>query len=343
MQPGRSVALDDVQQLLEIEARHVDDRGALGQAQVEHHRLAVDVEVGQEPDQDVVLRDRHRAPGLLDVRHQVPMGEHHPLHHSRGPARVGQDGEVFGIHLDLLRLRAEHRLADQTLGVVDHQPSAGVLDLPRDLLLHEQRVHRRHDRPRPEDRVVGDPPLGAVRPDEPDDRPLDDPPRLKQRRDGVDLCGEIPVGGDLAAGAVDERRMVAARRRPADHVLGQRDVRDLDVGFRAAVDHDLSSPGPKVSSPALHNPGYSRRPRASAAIPPNIAISRTVPSATGGTRGSRPWPDPMDRVGYRRPTGWTDSFAGSSKFSITRLPRPRVKKLKDHRISTTSRFWKPIR
>ena len=41
-------------------------------------------------------------------------------------------------------------------------------------------------------------------------------------------------------GAVDQRRLVAARGRPAEHVLGQGDGRDLDVGVRAAQDHPRS-------------------------------------------------------------------------------------------------------
>jgi hypothetical protein len=55
VQPRDAVLFDDVEELLEVEAGHGDDRRPLGETQVEHDGLPVDVEEGQQADQHVLL------------------------------------------------------------------------------------------------------------------------------------------------------------------------------------------------------------------------------------------------------------------------------------------------
>ena len=52
------VVLHDLQELLQVEARHRHDRRAEVQAEVHDHDHAVDVEEGQDTEHDVVVRRR---------------------------------------------------------------------------------------------------------------------------------------------------------------------------------------------------------------------------------------------------------------------------------------------
>ena len=86
--------------------------------------------------------------------------------------------------------------------------------------------------------VVGDRPGGAVRRRAARRRrPCPMPSAASPAATRRDPLGELGVGRHGAARAVDQRRLVAARGRAAEHVLGQRDVRDLHIGVRAAKDH----------------------------------------------------------------------------------------------------------
>ena len=232
--------LDQVDQRVAVEALHRDDRRAVGQAHVEDDRLAVDVEEGQQADERVLLGEGHRVVGLLDVRDQVAVGEHHALHQAGGAARVGQHGELLGIDLDRLGRGAGLDPRDEAHGIVDEHLRPRVLLLAAHLLLREQRVHRRDHSARAQDPVVDDAPLRAVRADQGDHVAPADPVRLERCGDGVDLRRELGVGGRFAGGGIDEGRVIAARGRLAEHVLGHGEIRDLDVRLGAAVDQSFT-------------------------------------------------------------------------------------------------------
>ena len=104
--PRDAVLLNQVEKLLEVEARHGDDRRAAPKALVQDHGLPVDVEEGQDADQDVVLGDLERVLDLHQVRDQVLVGEHHALGQPRRAARVRQDRQVVAGDLDARAPRA---------------------------------------------------------------------------------------------------------------------------------------------------------------------------------------------------------------------------------------------
>jgi hypothetical protein len=75
----RAVPLGQRQILLEVEARHGDNRGALAQTCVHDDRLSVAVEEGQDRDNHIVEPERSHDHDLERVRDEVAMRQHHPL------------------------------------------------------------------------------------------------------------------------------------------------------------------------------------------------------------------------------------------------------------------------
>ena len=237
------------------------------------HRLAVDVEERAAAPTSTSSSpiQRHRVPGLLDVRHQVAVGEHHALHQAGGAARdTGSTARSSGSipSTSLRRARpgstprrrtprrrrsGASRRSSPPGGRSPPGVSSGFIGVTTRAGAQDRRGRRSPTR-----RCSGRP--GRPR------RPCRSPCAWSAGGDRVHLRGELGVGGHLAGGAVDERRMVAARGRAAHHVLGHGEIRDLDVRLWAAVDQSLT---PRSGA-------YSRFPNASAAIPPNIASSAST-------------------------------------------------------------------
>ena len=118
------VLLDQVEELLEVEARHRDDRRARAKALVQDHRLPVDVEEGQDAEEDVVLGDPERVLDLHEVRDEVLVREHHALGQAGRAARVRQDREVVARDVDVGRIRGiAHQLGERrrALGLADDE------------------------------------------------------------------------------------------------------------------------------------------------------------------------------------------------------------------------------
>ena len=105
------------QELLEIEPRHRDDRGAGPQAQVHEHLHAVDVEERQHRDEGVVLVQRDRGECLLDVRDEVAVREHDALRQAGRARRVRQHDDVVEIDRHLLRERRAGQRGDRRVAV----------------------------------------------------------------------------------------------------------------------------------------------------------------------------------------------------------------------------------
>ena len=81
---------------------------------------------------------------------------------------------------------------------------------------------------------------GLLGPSRPTASPWPIPSAARPAAARADAVGELGVGGDPAAGAVDQGGLVAAGGGAAEHVLGEGDRRDLDVGVRAAQGHARS-------------------------------------------------------------------------------------------------------
>ena len=241
--------LEQVEERAEVEARHRHDRRPLRQAEVDHHGLAVDVEERQRADQHVVGADPVDGADLLHVRDEVAMGQHHALRQAGRAARerqhrdvgAGIDGGGAGV-AGVGRQRLEREDAVQL----------GLAQGAAQRLGHDHRARARGraaaptscgvssgfsgvtSAPSDDDRVERDRPGRRIGAEQADGVPGPDPLGGKPGRDARDLVGELGVGRDRAARPVDQRRLVTARGRAGDDVLRQRDLRNVDVGVRAA-------------------------------------------------------------------------------------------------------------
>ena len=255
------MALDQAEELIEVEARHRHDRRARLDPHVHDHLLPVDVEEREDADQHVLTGHRQRSRGLDDVGDEIPVGQHHALRQPGRPARVRQDREVGSrIDLDLGRrgsLReqvAETRLIaiaiaddddllDRRVGGGgasgleegadgEHQPRAGVVHLVSQLARRVERVRGRADGATPGHAVEDQRVLGQVRHVDRDPVALADPSgrqRAGQCRGGHVQLRERELA---AARPVDQRRLVPTRAGVGENEAGDVDVRDLDsVGF----------------------------------------------------------------------------------------------------------------
>ena len=85
-------------QLLHVEARHQNQRGAERQRKSQRHGESVDVVERQEAEHDVVRREHRgiRAENLINIRDQVVVREHDALGQSGGAAGVGKRGDGLG-------------------------------------------------------------------------------------------------------------------------------------------------------------------------------------------------------------------------------------------------------
>jgi hypothetical protein len=242
------MALEQVEELAEVEARHHDDRRALRETEVDDDRLAVDVEERQRADKHVVLVDAVHRADLLEVGDEVAVREHHALGHTGRPARERQRGEVgAGVEVGLPRrvvagrqrleridavdARAGHRRAQRLCG--DHRLGVGLRELGGDLARRQQRVDRADYPAERGDRVERDRPVEAVRREQGDGVAVPDPVGREPGRDRLDPRGKLGVGHHRPADRVDQRRLVATPGRAAEHVPAERDVGDRDVWIRA--------------------------------------------------------------------------------------------------------------
>ncbi len=90
--------VDDLEHVLRDETGEGSQRGAHGHAQIEAHGQAVDMEVGQQPQEGLLVPADlvQHGQALLQVGPQVGVGDHDPLGHPGGPAGVLQQGQVAG-------------------------------------------------------------------------------------------------------------------------------------------------------------------------------------------------------------------------------------------------------
>ena len=94
--PRDAVLLDGLQERLQLEPGHGDDRRAPVEAHVHDHGHSVDVEERENGDQLLLASDVEHGAGLHKVGDEVAVGEHHALREARCSARVGQHDEVLG-------------------------------------------------------------------------------------------------------------------------------------------------------------------------------------------------------------------------------------------------------
>ncbi len=99
------VLLVQRQELLEIESRHRHDPDAGPQARVHEHLHAVDVKEREHRDEAVVLLKRNHGKGLLGVRDEVAVREHHALRQTRRARGVGQHDDVVEVDGHLVHER----------------------------------------------------------------------------------------------------------------------------------------------------------------------------------------------------------------------------------------------
>ena len=176
------------QELLEVEARHRDDRGAGSQTGVHEHLHAVDVEERQHRDEGIVGLHRDRRECLLDVRDEVAVGQHDALRQAGRARGVRQHDDVVEVDRHLFRERLAGKRGDRrvAIGLTDdehffhgrvghrrgrrlqegrdrHEARRArvdelVMDLPRCV----RRVHRGQHPAGQRDRVEDDAVLGTV-------------------------------------------------------------------------------------------------------------------------------------------------------------------------------------
>ena len=243
------VLLEQVEELPHVEPRHRHDRRPLGEPEVHDDRLAVDVEERERADQHVVGADPVDRADLLHVRDEVAVREHHALRQPGRAAREREHGEValrihpgiadgavrLGQRLELVHgVEARDGVAQRARR--DHRLRVRARELLADLVRREQRVDRGDDRAERARGMEGDHPVGRVRAEQADGVALADPLLRQPGRGPRDALGELGVRGHRARRAVDQRRLVAALRRAAHHVRGERQRRDLDLWIRAAQD-----------------------------------------------------------------------------------------------------------
>ena len=181
------------------------------------------------------------------------MGQHHALGHAGRAARERQHGEVARRVDAAAPARRRRPSGSASSANTRSSPASAtasrsgsatitaarprVAELLGDLVGREQRVDRRDDRRRARrPRGTRPPSRRCSAPSRPTASPGPMPAAASPAAVARDLLGELGVGRHRAGRAVDQRRLVAARRRAAEHVLGERDRRDLDVGVRAAQD-----------------------------------------------------------------------------------------------------------
>src|SRR5439155_1640805 len=230
------IFLDEPEKLRQIEPGHGDAEAAQVEREVHEHRLAVDVEEGQ---------DAERAPGLVDLRlrldlaghgHEVAMREHHTLRPAGGATRVWKHREVVRcIDADRRRIAviveergktcraavlgrrvAEHedpahrRAARGLARFVEEQRDrdqilrAGVAELEAELLGRIQRIGRRHDAADHERAVERQRILGQVRAADGHDVALGEATACETGRHPPRAPGDLSLRERSPAGAVDE-------------------------------------------------------------------------------------------------------------------------------------------
>lgn len=92
------VLLDGLQEVLRVEARHQNDRGALVQPDAHEDHHAIDVVQRQHGDHPILSAHARVmlgiARGLERVSDQVAVAEHHTLWDARRPTRIRQHAKV---------------------------------------------------------------------------------------------------------------------------------------------------------------------------------------------------------------------------------------------------------
>ena len=230
---------------------------------------------------------------LAEVRDEVAVRQHDALGEPGRAARERQRDEVGG-RFDRRprrgrppRARAARRTAscpaaspiaktsstpaalrglERPLGQLRHgdeKAGAGDAQLERGLLGRVESVHGRVRATGARDAVKRDGVLRHVRREDPDDLAGRQSARRKPRRAAIDVLGKLRVRQHGAADGIDDRRPLAARRRPAEHVVGERDKGHVHVRMRAADRHGRpDSTGfrrPKWQSPRVSLGGASRQ------------------------------------------------------------------------------------
>ncbi|CAB4988352.1 unannotated protein [freshwater metagenome] len=209
------------------------------------------------------------------------MGEHDALVDARRARGVREDDEVAGrdrnMGSDRRPEQGGHRLC--ALGFAEHvdlanrcpgrsgggqwqerahgdqEGRAGVDELLSNLRFGVRRVDRRDDAARSRDAVEDDGELGDIRRHEGEDIALLETARDKPSCEGSHGGGETGVGEGATGGAIDERRLVTEFIGAGQDVVGEREIRNLDVGKRA---HEHGGP-PELGCPGHHAfPGLCR-------------------------------------------------------------------------------------
>ena len=291
VRPRHPVLGDQAEELVEVEPRHRHDRRPGPQALVHDHRLPVDVEEGQDPDQDVVLGDREPVLHLDQVRDQVASGSasrpwaarscrsSRAGPRGRSPASISTSGAAAGSPSRSVngaapsaspttktssdagrrgRLAGDvqerrHRQQDLRLRVVQL-----VLELARRV----ERVGGRRATARARDAVERDRVLREVRHVDGERVARPEAARGEPRRECARRTVELRVRDRPTARAVDQRRLVAQLLRALEHERGHVPVGELHRG--------------------------ETNPSAAAGTPPGRGSSHASPrSAPRGTRGDR--------------------------------------------------------
>ena len=209
------------------------------------------------------------AQRLGHVGDEVAMGQHHALGDAGGAGGVRQHDGVVGVDRHLLGERRTHQVGERAgpLGFADdedlldggalggrsgdveerrdrdEQPGVRVDELVVDLALDVRRVDRRDDPAGVRDAVEDDGVLRDVRGEQGQRLAGLEAARHQAAGQRAHALEEAAVRQRASARAVDEGRLVAELLGSREHVVGQGEVGDLDLGQRAGVDHAHSSVG----------------------------------------------------------------------------------------------------
>ena len=279
------VLLDELEELLEVEARHHDDGAAIGEPEHHDHDHAVDVKERQHRHDDVPLAEAvevAHALALAEIRHQVVVRQHHALGQARGAARVRQHDDVVarvdGDRGRLVPVLHELREGPGARSIAEHEDVLDAAGLRRRFLRLVEEGRHRHEEPGPRvhellgqlvgrvERIGGGDDaaqrgrsqhgeavfrqVGAV---DREDVALLEAPLRQARRHASNTVSELAVRERAAGRPIDQGRLVAEPGGVAQDVVGDRHLRNGQLGTLALDDHAGSLVAPAAPPRSSEN------------------------------------------------------------------------------------------
>ena len=264
---GDLVGLDQVEELLEVEPGHRDDRRPVAEAQVHHHDHPVDVEERKAADDHLAVAHLKRLLRLHQVGHEVacerasrPSAGRSCRWNTGGPpgrwpASIETSGASAGsasrseklatpsasptTNTSIPTLAAASAATSRKPGTVSSRVARGVLQLVRQLLGRVERIGRGAEPAGAIGAVERDRVLGHVRHVHRQNVACAKAAAVKTGGERVDRADQLRVGQRPARRAVDQGRPVRMVSRVLEHERRDVHCRDLGAQVGPTVDHAL--------------------------------------------------------------------------------------------------------